>query len=73
MRFYTGVEILTGFLYSEYGVPLDTLFYSYQGSTNHDNSYQQRRGWPNANFLIGVTITKKKFEKCLMPGIKPVE
>ncbi|MBA0881211.1 hypothetical protein Goshw_024388 [Gossypium schwendimanii] len=40
MRFYTGTEILTGFLCSGYGELSDTFLYSYQDSLDHDNSYQ---------------------------------
>ncbi|MBA0636080.1 hypothetical protein Godav_022303, partial [Gossypium davidsonii] len=66
MRFYTSAKILTGFLCSEYRELSDMLLYSYQYSLDHDNSYQQRRDWPNVNFPIRRTITKKRFEKCLM-------
>ncbi|MBA0881354.1 hypothetical protein Goshw_021692 [Gossypium schwendimanii] len=64
MRFYTGVEILIGFLCSRYGELSDTLLYSYQDNTDHDNSSSK-------NFPIKWTITRKRFEKCLTPGTKP--
>ncbi|MFQ6657636.1 hypothetical protein Gotur_027230 [Gossypium turneri] len=73
MRFYTDTEILTGFFYLGYGELLDMLLYSYQDSLDHDNSYQQHRGWPIVNFPIRKTITRKGFEKCLMLGTKLAE
>ncbi|MBA0754856.1 hypothetical protein Gogos_019916 [Gossypium gossypioides] len=73
MKFYTGAGVLTGFLCLGYRELSDTLLYLYQGSIDHDNSYQQRRGWPNVNFPIRRTITRKRFEKCLTPGTKLVE
>ncbi|MBA0876717.1 hypothetical protein Goshw_005727 [Gossypium schwendimanii] len=73
MRFYTGAEILTGFLCLEYRELLDMLFYSYQDSLDHDNSYQQHRDWPNVNFPIMRTITRKRFEKCLNHRTELVE
>ncbi|MBA0633945.1 hypothetical protein Godav_025734, partial [Gossypium davidsonii] len=66
MRYCTDVEISTGFLCSGYGELSDMLPYSYPGSIDHDNSYQQRWGWPILIFPIGRTITRKRFEKCLM-------
>ncbi|MBA0878076.1 hypothetical protein Goshw_015004 [Gossypium schwendimanii] len=73
MRFYTDTEILTGFHCLEYEELSNMLLYLYQDSLDHDNSYQQRRDWPNVNFPIRRTITRKKFKRCLMHGTKLIE
>ncbi|MBA0879709.1 hypothetical protein Goshw_024114 [Gossypium schwendimanii] len=49
------------------------LIYSCRSSIDRDNSYQQHKGWPSVSFPTRVTITRKRFEKCLMLGIKPAE